>query len=87
MGRIFPTRQPDDIQIKREKEVKMQACLALKRLALRYGMSQNQMALRLGISRSSVSRMMNLRVENISYDQLFRSVTRLAPNFKFLISV
>lgn len=87
MGRMMLKLQPDENQHKREREIKLQACLAIKRIALRYGMTQRELAVYLCTSESCVSRMMNEKVENVSYDQLFRFVTRLAPNFKFLISV
>jgi len=79
--------QTTEVQLKRQKEIKLQACLAIKRIALRYGMTQRQLAFSLQTSPSCVSRMMNEKVETVSYDQLFRFLSIIAPNFKFLISV
>ena len=87
MGRMTLKMQSDENQQKREREIKLQACWAIKRIAFRYGMNQRELAFYLGTAESCVSRMMKEKVEAVSYEQLFRFITRLAPNFKFLISV
>ncbi|MGE0763676.1 MAG: XRE family transcriptional regulator [Bdellovibrionales bacterium] len=87
MGRVTLTRQPDLVQLEREHEIKVQVCRAIDRVAGRYGMTQKELAMILGTSRSCVSRMMNRKVEDLSFNQLFRFAIRLAPYFKILIAV
>lgn len=67
-------------------QIKCELCLELKRLALRRGWNQRQMAWHLGTSEACISRVIRLKVDEVTFNQLFQYLVILAPGFRVLIS-
>jgi len=87
VGRIIYRTQPDDIQKAREIQLKLQLARAIRRVAGRYGVTQREMALHLNTSEACISRLMSGKVEQLSYDQLMRFLTKAAPKLEILVAV
>lgn len=68
-------------------KVKAELCWQLRRSMARTNHYSSQLvAYKLGSNRACVSKVQCGRVNDLTFNQLFRYLVRLEPNFKFLVS-
>lgn len=67
--------------------VKREICYTIRRLIVRNRWSQKRVANLLNTSESAISRVVNLRVEQLTLTQLFRYLAALEPKFRVLIAI
>ncbi len=67
-------------------EVKMEVCLALRRVAMREGWSQHKMALYCGASPSRMGKAVRLQVDDLTVGQVFNYLASLYPRFRIQVS-
>lgn len=73
---------------KKLEEVKIQICLAIRRAMGRQShYSSTVTAMKLGTSRACVSRVQRAIAKDLTFNQLFRYLVRLEPNFKILVAI
>lgn len=65
----------------------MAICVEIARTISRRGWTQMQAALRLRTSQACVSRVESYRVEQLTFNQLFRYLARLSPHLKVTVSL
>lgn len=76
--RVYPDEKLDD--------VKKQICEFLSHEMLYEQLDQKGMARKLGTSQANVSRVQNLRVEDLTFNQLFKYAAVLCPHFRMLLA-
>jgi hypothetical protein len=69
------------------EDVKKQMCRAIRKAARKKNYSRREWALYMGTSKAIVSSIENERVHRLSFNQLFRYLVYLEPNFELLISI
>ena len=67
--------------------LKMQLCLAIEIVCLRNQWTQRQSAVYMGTSRANLSRVQNKKLERLTVNQLFGYLSKICPDFRFMISV
>lgn len=87
MGRKKFQLQSQEVQGERQKQVKLELCTVVRRVALRHGLTQKELASLLGTSQSYISRIVRCRLEDISYGQLVRFATALPEIFDLHIVI
>ena len=82
------SRHPlDSCEKEKINEVKRQICQRIRRIAFRYGWTQRELAFHLSVSQSTASRVVRLRVEQLTLNQLFAYLARLCPQLEILIGI
>jgi len=76
-----------DTDHKALEPLKLELCLAISVVCMRYQWTQQQAAIRMGTSRANVSRVQNKRIAQLTLNQLFGYLSKICPNFRFMISV
>lgn len=70
------------------QDVKIQICLAIRRaMGRQTHYSSTVTAMKLGTSRACVSRVQRAIAKDLTFNQLFRYLVRLEPNFKILVAI
>jgi len=69
------------------KEIKTELCHLIKRSARRRNYDQKTMAFYMGTTPSNASLVDNIRIEQLTINQLFRYLVNLEPNFRMLIAL
>lgn len=72
--------------VEKLNEVKFEICRILDYEMTYTQRTQQQLALRLGTSQANISRVMNRKVNELTFNQLFRYLAILRPSFKILIA-
>jgi len=67
-------------------EVKFEICRVLDLEMQGFRRTQKELAHRLGTTESCISRVRNRKVDNVTFNQLFRYLAVLNPNFKIMIA-
>jgi predicted XRE-type DNA-binding protein len=67
--------------------VKLELCLAIERVILRYGWTHRLAAAYMGTSRANVSRLANKRLDQLTVGQLFLYLAKICPGFRFMLSI
>jgi predicted XRE-type DNA-binding protein len=68
-------------------EIKIDICRKIDLIMVMQQWNQRQLAFYLGTSRANVNRVVNRRIEHLTLSQLFSYLSKLRPEFKFLISI
>lgn len=67
--------------------VKLEICTCIRRIAMRNGWRQKDLAMRLLVSESTASRIIRLRLDQLTVGQLFNYLARLDAHFRIMISI
>lgn len=68
-------------------EIKIDLCKKIKRAALRDRYTNRELALMLGTSQGRVSKVMRMRVENLTIDILFNYLHLIEPRTQVLVAI
>lgn len=67
-------------------QIKLEICCVLDREFAFTQLTQKELAKKLGTSQSNISRVENKKIEELTFNQLFRFLAVVNPNFKILVS-
>ena len=82
------SRKSDFMPEPKEKlnEIKFEICRVLDHEMHNQRRTQKELARRLGTTESCISRVRNRKVDHVTFNQLFRYLAVLNPNFKIMIA-